>query len=195
MITTFYSARTGPSRRPAHRRGVPPRAGATAPARHRRQAEQRHRRRGQRVLRAGPGQGLGRRGQRGHRRHQVDTYIDNLLAETSIAMAGPAGSRTTTSPTPTSPCSPGSSPAGCGRPSTSSTGGCSSRPGSSRPRCTPTRRAAFPVFALAHLFGFELMPRIRNWKDLNFYRPAAAPATGTSTPCSASPAATSSTGT
>ena len=30
------------------------------------------------------------------------------------------------------------------------------------------------MFALAHLFGFELMPRIRNWKDLNFYRPAAA---------------------
>jgi TnpA family transposase len=29
------------------------------------------------------------------------------------------------------------------------------------------------VFALAHLFGFELMPRIRNWKDFNFYRPAA----------------------
>jgi TnpA family transposase len=29
------------------------------------------------------------------------------------------------------------------------------------------------VFALAHLFGFDLMPRIRNWKDLNFYRPAA----------------------
>ena len=30
-----------------------------------------------------------------------------------------------------------------------------------------------PVFALAHLFGFDLMPRIRNWKDLNFYRPTA----------------------
>jgi TnpA family transposase len=29
------------------------------------------------------------------------------------------------------------------------------------------------VFVLAHLFGFELIPRIRNWKDLNFYRPAA----------------------
>jgi hypothetical protein len=27
------------------------------------------------------------------------------------------------------------------------------------------------VFSLAHLLGFELMPRIRNWKDLNFYRP------------------------
>ena len=37
-----------------------------------------------------------------------------------------------------------------------------------------TQGQSFPVFALAHLFGFELMPRIRNWKDLNFYRPAAA---------------------
>jgi TnpA family transposase len=36
-----------------------------------------------------------------------------------------------------------------------------------------TQGQSFPVFALAHLFGFELMPRIRNWKDLNFYRPAA----------------------
>jgi TnpA family transposase len=31
---------------------------------------------------------------------------------------------------------------------------------------------SLPVFSLAHLLGFELMPRIRNWKDLNFYRPA-----------------------
>jgi TnpA family transposase len=28
-----------------------------------------------------------------------------------------------------------------------------------------------PVFGLAHLLGVELMPRIRNWKDLRFYRP------------------------
>lgn len=29
-----------------------------------------------------------------------------------------------------------------------------------------------PVFALAHLLGFDLMPRIRNWKGLTFYRPS-----------------------
>ena len=29
-----------------------------------------------------------------------------------------------------------------------------------------------PVFGLAHLLGIELMPRIRNWKDLRFYRPS-----------------------
>ena len=28
-----------------------------------------------------------------------------------------------------------------------------------------------PVFALAHLLGIQLMPRIRNWKDLTLYRP------------------------
>ena len=27
------------------------------------------------------------------------------------------------------------------------------------------------VFALAYLFGIKLMPRIRNWKDLTFFRP------------------------
>lgn len=34
-----------------------------------------------------------------------------------------------------------------------------------------TQGQSFPVFALAHLLGFELMPRIRNWKDLTFFRP------------------------
>ncbi|MFC8833316.1 Tn3 family transposase [Streptomyces griseoincarnatus] len=34
-----------------------------------------------------------------------------------------------------------------------------------------TQGQSFPVFALAHLLGFDLMPRIRNWKDLTFYRP------------------------
>lgn len=33
-----------------------------------------------------------------------------------------------------------------------------------------TQGRSFPVFALAHLLGFDLMPRIRNWKDLTFYR-------------------------
>lgn len=36
-----------------------------------------------------------------------------------------------------------------------------------------TQGQSYPVHALAHLFGFELLPRIRNWKDLNFYRPSA----------------------
>ncbi|WP_094792137.1 Tn3 family transposase [Streptomyces kasugaensis] len=35
-----------------------------------------------------------------------------------------------------------------------------------------TQGQSFPVFALAHLLGFDLMPRIRNWKELTFYRPS-----------------------
>ncbi|MFJ4806748.1 transposase [Streptomyces murinus] len=34
-----------------------------------------------------------------------------------------------------------------------------------------TQGQSQPVFALAHLLGFDLMPRIRNWKGLTFYRP------------------------
>lgn len=34
-----------------------------------------------------------------------------------------------------------------------------------------THGQSVPVFGLAHLLGIELMPRIRNWKDLTFVRP------------------------
>lgn len=34
-----------------------------------------------------------------------------------------------------------------------------------------TQGQSTPVFALAHLLGINLMPRIRNWKDLKFFRP------------------------
>jgi len=36
-----------------------------------------------------------------------------------------------------------------------------------------TQGQSYPVHALAHLFGFELLTRIRNWKDLTFYRATA----------------------
>ncbi|MFE5594954.1 Tn3 family transposase [Streptomyces sp. NPDC056549] len=52
-----------------------------------------------------------------------------------------------------------------------------------------------PVFALAHLLGFDLMPRIRTWKGVTFYRPSSRPSTSTSTPCSPRRATTSSNGT
>jgi TnpA family transposase len=35
-----------------------------------------------------------------------------------------------------------------------------------------TQGQSLPVFGVAALLGFELLPRIRNWHDLNFYRPA-----------------------
>lgn len=34
-----------------------------------------------------------------------------------------------------------------------------------------TQAQSTPVFGLSHLLGIQLMPRIRNWKDLNFCRP------------------------
>lgn len=34
-----------------------------------------------------------------------------------------------------------------------------------------TQGQSTPVFALSHLLGINLMPRIRNWKDLTFFRP------------------------
>lgn len=34
-----------------------------------------------------------------------------------------------------------------------------------------TQSQSAPVFALSYLLGIKLMPRIRNWKDLNFLRP------------------------
>src|ERR1022692_2666251 len=36
-----------------------------------------------------------------------------------------------------------------------------------------TQGQSLPVFGLAALLGFELLPRIRNWHDLSFYRPDA----------------------
>lgn len=36
-----------------------------------------------------------------------------------------------------------------------------------------TQGQSLPVFGLAALLGFDLLPRIRNWQDLNFYRPDA----------------------
>jgi len=32
-----------------------------------------------------------------------------------------------------------------------------------------TQGQSFPVFGLAHLLGFDLVPRIRNWKERTFY--------------------------
>lgn len=34
-----------------------------------------------------------------------------------------------------------------------------------------TQGQSTPVFALSYLLGIQLMPRIRNWKDLKFFRP------------------------
>jgi hypothetical protein len=58
----------------------------------------------------------------------IDTWDNNILAESQIRYGGYAVWRTGISPTPTSPCSAGSFPAGCGRRCTSSTGYCATIP-------------------------------------------------------------------
>jgi TnpA family transposase len=35
-----------------------------------------------------------------------------------------------------------------------------------------TQGQSLPVFGLATMLGFDLLPRIRNWQDLTFYRPS-----------------------
>ncbi len=37
-----------------------------------------------------------------------------------------------------------------------------------------TQGQSLPVFTMAHLMGFDLMPRIRQWQDLIFWRPSPA---------------------
>ncbi|MFF4410854.1 Tn3 family transposase [Streptomyces sp. NPDC001404] len=53
-----------------------------------------------------------------------------------------------------------------------------------------TQGQSYPVFALAHLLGIDLMPRIRNWKDCLFFRLSRTTVYEHMTPCSRSPAAT-----
>jgi TnpA family transposase len=105
---------------------------------------------------------------------QVDTYIDNLLAETSIRYGGFGGiayhyvsdyyialfSRFV--------------PCGAWEAIYIIDGLLANasevKPGTIH---ADTQGQSYPVFTLAHLFGFDLMPRIRNWKDLTFFRHSA----------------------
>jgi TnpA family transposase len=102
---------------------------------------------------------------------QVDTYIDNLLAETSIRYGGFGGiayhyvsdnyialfSRFV-------PCGAWEA--------IYIIDGLLANASEVQPKTVhaDTQGQSFPVFTLAHLFGFDLMPRIRNWKDLTFFQ-------------------------
>ncbi|MFD7065395.1 Tn3 family transposase [Streptomyces sp. NPDC059906] len=98
---------------------------------------------------------------------------DNLLTETSVQYGKPGGIASTTSRTPTSRCSRTSSRAGCGRRVYIIEGLLKSTP-EVKPTTVhaDTQSQSQPVFALAHLLGFDLMPRIRNWKGMAFNRPS-----------------------
>jgi len=58
-----------------------------------------------------------------------------------------------------------------------------------------TQGQSLPVFTMAHLMGFDLMPRIRQWQDLIFWRPSPTVRYEHIDALFAHPAATSSTGT
>lgn len=101
---------------------------------------------------------------------QVDTYIDNLLAESSIRYGGFGGiayhyvsnnyialfSRFV-------PCGEWEA--------IYIIDGLLQNASEVKPNTihADTQGQSFPVYTLAHLFGFDLMPRIRNWKDLTFF--------------------------
>jgi TnpA family transposase len=103
---------------------------------------------------------------------QIDTYIDNLLAESSIRYGGIGGiAYHYVSDTYIALFSRFIS---CGAwEAIYIIDGLLQNSSDIKPSTihADTQGQSFPVFTLAHLFGFDLMPRIRNWKDLLFFRP------------------------
>ncbi|MFF8385598.1 Tn3 family transposase [Streptomyces kanasensis] len=103
----------------------------------------------------------------------MDTYLDNLLSETSVRYGKPGGiayhhvSDTYIALfTHFIPCGVWEA--------VYIIGGLLKNTSEVQPTTVhaDTQGQSFPVFALAHLLGFDLMPRIRNWKELTFYRPS-----------------------
>ena len=104
---------------------------------------------------------------------QVETYIDNLLAETSIRYGGVGGiAYHYISDTYVAlfsrfiPCGVWEA--------VHLIEGLLANKSDIQPSTVhaDTQGQSAPVFALATLFGFDLMPRIRNFKDLIFFRPS-----------------------
>jgi TnpA family transposase len=103
---------------------------------------------------------------------QVDTFIDNLLAETSIRYGGTGGIGYYYISDTYIALFSKFIPVGVWE-AVYLIQGLLEQQSKMRPSKvhTDTQGQALPVYA--YLFGFDLMPRVRNWKDLNFYRPAA----------------------
>jgi TnpA family transposase len=104
---------------------------------------------------------------------QVDTFIDNLLAETSIRYGGTGGIGYYHISDTYIALFSRFIPVGVWE-AVYLIQGLLDQQSTVKPTKihTDTQGQALPVYALAHLFGFDLMPRVRNWKDLNFYRPS-----------------------
>ena len=105
---------------------------------------------------------------------QVDTFIDNLLAETSIRYGGTGGIGYYYISDTYIALFSKFIPVGVWE-AVYLIQGLLEQQSKVAPSTvhTDTQGQALPVYALAHLFGFELMPRVRNWRELNFYRPSA----------------------
>jgi TnpA family transposase len=103
---------------------------------------------------------------------QVDTFIDNLLAETSIRYGGTGGIGYYHISDTYIALFSRFIPVGVWE-AVYLIQGLLDQQSQAQPSKvhTDTQGQALPVYALAHLFGFDLMPRVRNWRDLNFYRP------------------------
>jgi TnpA family transposase len=102
---------------------------------------------------------------------QVDTYIDNLLAESHIRYGGFGGiAYHYVSDTYVAifsrfvPCGAWEA--------IYIIDGLLANASELKPKTVhaDTQGQSFPVFTLAHLFGFDLMPRIRNWKGLTCFQ-------------------------
>src|SRR5271165_3708207 len=166
----------GPVRgRPAHARGLPARAvHRRDPARQPRQAQRGDHRRGQRPRPARPGAGVGEWDDRGRRRHSRR----NLAGQSAGGDLDPVreGRRDRLPPRfgpvcrvvhPFHPCGVWEA--------VYIIEGLLRNASEVQPKVVhaDTQGQSFPIYTLAHLMGFELMPRVRNWKGLIFYRPAA----------------------
>jgi TnpA family transposase len=105
---------------------------------------------------------------------QIDTFIDNLLAETSIRYGGTGGIAYHYISDTYIALFSRFIPCGVWE-AVYLIDGLLAQQSKLTPSIVhaDTQGQSLPVYALAHLFGFDLMPRIRNWKDLNFYRPTA----------------------
>jgi TnpA family transposase len=92
---------------------------------------------------------------------------------TIFATGGMAGSGIITSRTRTLPCSVTLSRVGCGK-AVYILDGLLKNTSAIQPDIlhADTQGQSTPVFGLAHLLGIQLMPRIRNWKDLKLFRPS-----------------------
>jgi TnpA family transposase len=103
---------------------------------------------------------------------QMDTWSDNLPAESSIRYGGYGGIAYRHVSGTYIVLFSHFIPVAYGRPSTSSRAYSRTRAKFSPTIHTDTQGQSLPAYGLAEMLGFDLLPRIRNWHGLIFYRPS-----------------------